>query len=197
MIAPAMNTRDDGSLSYSDLARQGARVKQKIRIEVLERLAELVDGDAEVEVELDFRLDGEGEVWAAGRIRADLDLQCQRCAQGLTHTLDTGFEVCVVASEQRASELNDGRDLLVASSTQLSVAEIVAEIVEDELILNLPQALCTQDPCERVPALYYGAPGHTPDLADGVSGKTAESTRPFEGLDELIAAAERAPGKEQ
>jgi uncharacterized protein len=192
-----MNTRDDGGLSYSDLARQGARVEQKIRIEVLERLAELVDGAAEVEVELDFRLDGEGEVWVAGRIRADLDLQCQRCAQGLTHTLDTGFEVCVVASEQRASELNDGRDLLVASSTQLSVAEIVAEIIEDELILSLPQALCTQDPCERVPALYYGGPGHTPDLAEGVSGKAAESTRPFEGLDELIAAAERTPGKEQ
>ena len=202
MIARAMNTRGDDGLSYSDLARRNARVERKIRVRTLRRLAELVEQDTEIEVELAFRLDDEGKVWITGQTFVNLDLQCQRCAQVVRHALDNAFEMCVVFGEQRADELDDGRNLLVVSAAEITVAEII----EDELLLSLPQSLCTQDACDRLPPLDYPVPltqgvlplvGETPAMENGASVVTGESTRPFEGLAKLIAAAERQQSGEE
>ncbi len=178
MIAPAMNTRGDETLSYRDLAKQGARVERQIRVSTLQRLTQMVGRDATVTVSLEFRFDDESEVWIAGQAHVNLDLQCQRCAQELAHPLRAEFDMCVVVGEDRARVADDVRDLLVVSSaTQLTVAEII----EDELLLKIPDTLCAELPCPRAPQLDY------PASPAGGTVMAEEAAKPFAGLAELLA----------
>ncbi len=184
MIAPAMNTRDDEALSYRDLAKQGARVERQIRVSTLQRLAQIVGQDAAVTVSLEFRFDDFSEVRISGQADASLDLQCQRCAQELSYPLHAEFDLCVIVGEDRARVANQTRvaagDLLVTSSaTQLTVAEIV----EDELLLKLPDALCMELPCPRAPQLDY------PASLEAGRVIAAETTKPFAELAELMDSA--------
>lgn len=184
MIAPAMNTRDDEALSYRDLAKQGARVERQIRVSSLQRLAQIVGQDTAVTVSLEFRFDDFSEVRISGQADASLDLQCQRCAQVLSYPLHAEFDLCVVVGEDRAHVANQTRvaagDLLVTSSaTQLTVAEIV----EDELLLKLPDALCMKLPCPRAPQLDYPTP------LEAGRVMAAETAKPFAGLAELMDSA--------
>ena len=194
MIAPAMNTRDDEALSYRDLAKQGARVERQIRVSTLQRLAQIVGQDTAVTVSLEFRFDDFSEVRISGQADASLDLQCQRCAQELSYPLHAEFDLCVVVGEDRARVANQARvavaagDLLVTSSaTQLTVAEIV----EDELLLKLPDALCMELPCPRAPRLDYP----TPLEADRVMA--AETAKPLAGLAELMDSADEPHAPKQ
>ncbi len=184
MIAPAMNTRDDEALSYRDLAKQGARVERQIRVSTLQRLAQIVGQDAAVTVSLEFRFDDFSEVRITGQAGTSVDLQCQRCAEELSYPLHVEFDLCVVVGEDRARAANQTRvaagDLLVTSSaTQLTVAEIV----EDELLLKLPDALCMELPCPRAPQLDY------PVSLEAGRVIAAETAKPFAELAELMDSA--------
>lgn len=183
MIAPAMNTRDDEALSYRDLAKQGARVERQIRVSTLQRLAQMVGRDAAVTVSLEFRFDDDSEVRIVGQADASLDLQCQRCAEELTYPLHAEFELSVVVGEDRARVVaqmpvaGGSADLLVTSSaTRLTVAEIV----EDELLLKLPDALCAQLPCPSAPQLDY------PAALEGGRVVAQETAKPLAGLAGLM-----------
>ena len=194
MIAPAMNTRDDEALSYRDLAKQGARVERQIRVSTLQRFAQIVGPDAAVTVSLEFRFDDFSEVWIAGQADASLELQCRRCAEDLTYPLHAEFDLCVVVGEDRARVVNQSGvaiaagDLLVtASATQLTVAEIV----EDELLLKLPDALCTELPCPRAPQLDY------PASPEGGRVIAAEAAKPFAGLAELMGPSVPEPQQQK
>ncbi|MEE8078161.1 MAG: YceD family protein [Pseudomonadales bacterium] len=186
MIAPAMNTRDDEALSYRDLAKQGARVERQIRVSTLQRLAQIVGQDAAVTVSLEFRFDDFSEVRITGQADTSVDLQCQRCAEKLSYPLHAEFDLCVIVGEDRARVANQARvavaagDLLVTSSaTQLTVAEIV----EDELLLKLPDALCMELPCPRAPQLDY------PVSLEAGRAIAAETAKPFAELAELMDSA--------
>ena len=192
MIAPAMNTRDDEALSYRDLAKQGARVERQIRVSSLQRLAQIVGQDTAVIVSLEFRFDDFSEVRISGQADASLDLQCQRCAQELSYPLHAEFDLCVIVGEDRARVANQTRvaagDLLVTSSaTQLTVAEIV----EDELLLKLPDALCMELPCPRAPRLDYPTP------LEAGRVMAAETAKPLAGLAELIDSADEPHAPKQ
>jgi uncharacterized metal-binding protein YceD (DUF177 family) len=66
----------------------------------------------------------------------------------------------IVATEEQASELA-GRepggelDILVADGLEVSLADLV----EDEILLGLPERLCPTEPCENAPEMHYPAAG--------------------------------------
>lgn len=177
-MAPAMNTRTDELFRYRELAHQKARILRSIVLRDLPRLAAAIgsgpeDSDAELKVAVTFRNDSEGDVWAVGTAAGRLALVCQGCAERVGHALEIEFAVCVVDSDHRAAELQD-RDVMVVEGEGLSLTDLI----EDELLLQLPERLCTAQPCER--SLQFAYP--------------AAADRPFQGLESLKAALRSESG---
>ncbi|MEZ5593601.1 MAG: YceD family protein [Gammaproteobacteria bacterium] len=110
-----------------------------------------------------------------GHVEAHINLQCQRCLQAVAVQIDTDFALAVVHSEREAALLADDYEpLLVPQGGDVSLAELI----EDEVLLNLPVVArhevneCATD-------------------AQGVSTDTAVAAddvyQPFAGLADLLA----------
>lgn len=154
MMAPAMSSRTDERLPYRDLAGQGARVTRSLPVEALPRLAAIAPGRSEVSVELAFALDDERRPWVSGCAEVTVAATCQRCLGEFEHGMRIDFALCIVSDAALASELAGGADVLVAEADAVTVAEVV----EDELLLALPDRMCREEPCPHLPALSYPAP---------------------------------------
>ena len=187
MIAPAMNTRPQEALLYRDLARQQAQISRQIGLAALPRLKELLadtpDTSAGAEagnaaaadeqagreagqtfdVALRFSTDSQGCARVEGELTGSVRLNCHRCAEALKYQLTAGFSCVIAESEAIAARLVEkgraGGDSVPAEDVLVANGDVVtvAQIVEDELLLNLPERLCTSEPCERAPELAYPA----------------------------------------
>lgn len=153
MMAPAMSTRPDERLPYLELARQGARVERTVQARSLERLAAIAPGRGDLRVEMRFRLDAHGRPWVSGSAQVTLAATCQRCLESFDTEMQGEFELCIVRDPELASTLANEVDVLVADDDAVTVADVV----EDELMLGLPERLCTQTPCPYAPTLNYPA----------------------------------------
>ena len=191
MIAAAMNTRPEEALPYRDLAKQRARISRSIELEQLPRLEKAVSastgadgGPAGVsgpfDVELSFRVDEADRVRIEGSLRGPLELDCHGCAESRTHVLELEFGCFVADSDARADELTALGDVVLASGVTVTVADVV----EDEILLNLPERLCTAVPCDRAPRLHYPAESDDGENADA-GAERAAAENPFAVLSEL------------
>ena len=189
MIAPAMNTRPQEALPYRDLARQRARISRQIGIHELDRLRPLVVTEAAGEpqppadhctgaapaalaVQLQFEESGIGIARVRGSITGRLALTCHGCAEVLAHELDLVLDCLIVESEamavrQAAQAEPPGsiEDMIVAGGTEVTVVQII----EDEILLSLPERLCATEPCAMAPGLAYPADTATPAAVGGQS----------------------------
>lgn len=153
MMAPAMNTRPDERLPYLELARQGARVVRSVQPAELTRLNDIAPGRGALQVEMAFHRDQDGRPWVSGSARVVLAPTCQRCLEQFDYDMEAGFSLCIVRNPELASTLAEEVDVLMADDDSVTIADVV----EDELILSLPERLCTQTPCPYAPALVYPA----------------------------------------
>lgn len=160
--ARAMKTRPDERLPYLDLARQGARVVRRVPADAFSRLGEIAPGRGELCLEMVFSLDQERRPWVSGTVSVPVDATCQRCLEHFERVLEAEFSLCIVSDEQLASDLAEDVDVLVAETGAVTVADVV----EDELILAVPDRLCTAEPCPYAPPLDYPADGAEPPARD-------------------------------
>jgi uncharacterized protein len=109
----------------------------QIRLDRLSRLIEAIEGgEPMVEVQLGIECDDQGRVILSGRVQARLTLECQRCLGPVAFPVDIGFRLAVVETLAQAERLPDELDpLLLADGGPLRLADMV----EDELLLALPQ----------------------------------------------------------
>ena len=166
MIAPAMNT----PLLYRDLARQRARISRQISLDQLPRIEPLMvelDSENDVvtgfEVEMAFRRNADGLVRVVGDINGTVALICNGCAEALAYKMELGFDCIIVDSDAIAADVIAGlaqkqqqdpdqeADVVVARDGEITLASLI----EDEILLGLPERLCTSRPCPRAPRLYY------------------------------------------
>ncbi len=154
-----MNTREHERLSYVDLAKQKARVTRRLDGSELPRFSQLVDLGSTAEVELAFAFDDDGHAHVSGYAEVGAGLVCHRCSESLTRTIRVPLSVCLVADEQLATALSVDREVLVTDGSGVTLAELV----EDDLILGLPERLCETDPCELTPGFSYPAHGDERD----------------------------------
>jgi len=178
MIAPAMTTPADERIAYATLARQGARVERDLQADALSRLAQVAPGVSAAAVVLDFRLDESGRPWVHGRVEQTVAATCQRCLELLERRIAVAFDLCIVREGSAASELAEQADLLVVDADTVSIADIV----EDELLLGLPDRLCQEEPCGLAPALSY--PATEQEAVDAA----AAASGPFSVLAQLKGA---------
>jgi len=199
MMAPAMNTRPQAALSYLELARQAARITRQIALRELSRLEDIVveDGSSgkSLEVTLQFGLTADGHVQVRGDITGDIALVCHGCAEALPYHLAIRFHCVIVESEEAARELDAQgatgmrpEALIVADGREIGLADIV----EDEILLALPERLCRAEPCEWAPSLVYRA--RTGESTDTPGGRGDEKDNPFSVLAELTTT-KKTPGE--
>jgi len=127
------------------LATQRRTLHGRLPLSSLQRLAPLLSEAMEeattsvdlrdVEYELEFGIDEGGIPHVRGLIQAILPLTCQRCMEPMDLPVSSRVQLGIVTSRSAAQQLPELYDPLLLTDEGVSVATIV----EDELILALPQ----------------------------------------------------------
>ncbi|GHE22572.1 hypothetical protein GCM10017767_30930 [Halomonas urumqiensis] len=86
---------------------------------------------------LDFTVDAQGRRVIQGRLTADLQLPCRRCLVPMGQRVESDFLLGMVTSDALAAELPSTHEPVLVENEQLNLLTVV----EDELILSLPQVV--------------------------------------------------------
>lgn len=117
------------------LAENATDMHGHLLIKSMDRLcASLYVQDGDVEVRLQFGTDPQGIRFLKGTANTRLTLQCQRCMEPFTHDIKGDFAYGIVSSEEKARQLPKRYDPIFVKDESLNIQEMV----EEELILNLP-----------------------------------------------------------
>ncbi len=159
------------------LAQQGRRFEGHIPLNKLTRLTTmLVADEGEIEVSLDFHKDARGRHCLKGNLRADLQLECQRCLEAMAFAVDVDLELLLVESEAEAERLGEEQEVFIVESTPI----LLTDIIEDELMLSLPQ-VAMHDEADCKIALQHQ---HDTGFKEPVQTET-DKPNPFAVLSEL------------
>ncbi len=178
MMAAAMTTRNSRAPTYVDLAKSQAVLTRELAPSACPRLRAVVLQLETVQAELRFGFDAEQRIQVTGSAEAEVEMACQLCSEPVRRHLSVEVEGLLAPTEEMADAWREaeGADNIVVVSTEELDA---AELVEDELLLQLPSQVCTDADCENRPQLSYAPPqAHVPD----------EAEKPFAALSSLKAA---------
>ena len=170
--APMLTTRLPTQVEPYRLAANAERLEGVISLSEMTRLGDEIGkqrGDSEVC--LDFGIDEQGRRYIEGWLKAKVLLACRRCLKPLPFVLESHFLLGVVASDALAAELPSNYEPVVVGNEQLNLQEML----EDELILSLPQVVY-HDEAECAVSRDQLVSGTNPDVSD----ETAAS--PFDVL---------------
>ncbi|MES9859325.1 MAG: YceD family protein [Candidatus Thiodiazotropha sp. LLP2] len=118
---------------FADLNNQ---ISGRLPFEAFSRLREcLMEADGEVLFDLDFSRDERRYARLDGHIQAELALECQRCLGTLKFPVDREFSVVFVQGLNEAERLPDNLEPCLVEEGVVDFRELV----EDELLLALPQ----------------------------------------------------------
>ncbi len=156
------------------LAEAGRTLQGRLPVQRLRRLADLLWSDqGQVEVELHFGVDQDGQRRVVGRLQADLRLICQRCLEAMNYPVDTRVGLAFVENDHDAAKVVGDYDAYAVGSDLL----MLTDLIEDELLLCLPQVALHE--LAECPARDMPGP------ADEVSGTDTSSENPFAVLEKL------------
>lgn len=161
------------------LAANSERLDGDLALAGMPRLAVLNRADGRASVSLTAGVDERGRRFIEGRLRADLELVCQRCLGPLRLPLDVAVCLGLIRSEMEIERLHDRYEPLLAPDGEIAVADLV----EDELLLALPQIPRHEDLRECEANGYLATGEATPD---------AERRRPFSVLASLLPDLKRS-----
>jgi uncharacterized protein len=114
----------------------GSRLAGRLPLSSLQRLGDaLLDTSGEAAFELVFSRDLANRAVVTGKVSARLVLRCQRCLGSLAHEIEAPVALALVRGMDEAGDLPEQYDPLLAGDGLLRLADLV----EDELILSLPQ----------------------------------------------------------
>jgi uncharacterized protein len=129
------------------LAEKHAKIKGTLPLAVMPRLKDLLaDTAGEISVIMDFDRDESQTVFIHLNANTDLILKCQRCMENFSYPILVDVFLTPIMDEAKASGIQNYEPLVMKS-------ELIAiqDIVEDEILLNLPIiAKHTQDICPVV-----------------------------------------------
>jgi uncharacterized protein len=120
------------------LAARAERLEGLMALVDFTRLAEEVGAQTgDIRVTLGFGIDAQGRRVIHGRLEADLQLPCRRCLSPLAQHVESEFLLGMVTSDDLAAELPSTHEPVLVEDEQLNLLTVV----EDELILSLPQVV--------------------------------------------------------
>jgi uncharacterized protein len=149
--APMSTQARTDAVSPHELARKGGQFTGEIPFVAFPRLASLVVGNV-VRVALQFERDDHDRTRVHGRAATTVTMECQRCVEPVERHIVAEIDFRVVGSDDDAREIADEIDAFVWTGDDIGVAELI----EDDLILALPNQVCeAYDACPRRPELKY------------------------------------------
>jgi len=160
-------SRDYPDWIHTEKAAQARRVfRGRIDGDQLPRLDGLiVEGQgSEIDFEISFSLDDQGQVLALVKLEGELALQCQRTLKTFRQAVRSHSRVAIVEDEAQEAGLPDDYESKLCADQRLELLDLVGE----EALLALP--LVPVDPDSK--------PMPEPD-------SSGDTHRPFAGLDKL------------
>lgn len=117
------------------LAEQGVTLTGTLPLAQMIRLkSNVCSSEGLVSARFEFATDEQGVCFLNGHAEAVLLLACQRCMEPFEYAIITDFALGVVRTLEEANQLPEQYDPALVQEGQLALRELV----EDELILNLP-----------------------------------------------------------
>ncbi|MCB1776594.1 MAG: DUF177 domain-containing protein [Candidatus Competibacteraceae bacterium] len=163
------------------MAAEHGCLNGRLALAALPRLTALLGAaEGEVVVALSAGCDAQGVRFIQGRLCAEVEWTCQRCLGPLRLPLDVQVNLGLVSDEAAANRLPDEYDpLLVQENSDIAVADLV----EDELLLALPQIPRHEDLRECAVHGYAQPDESTPD---------PKKRQPFAALATLLQDSQRS-----
>ncbi|HRD64723.1 MAG TPA: YceD family protein [Candidatus Competibacter sp.] len=161
------------------LAAESGRLEGELMLAAMLRLAALNRADGKVTVSLMAGLDDQGVHFVKGKLRTEIELVCQRCLGPLQLPLDVTVSLGLIRVEAEADRLPGEYEPLLVPESGIAVASLV----EDELLLALPQ-IPRHENLRECEANGYAAPGTTTP--------EAERRQPFAVLASLLPDSKRS-----
>ncbi len=182
IIARAMAPGFKERLRFADLAAHDAQIKRTLNAAELPRFSALCEPLQPIEVVLEFSRDA-GGVRVRGSVKTTAGIECQRCLEAVSAELLGELDVHLVAEEVAASAVGAEHDVVVAGAEFVHIGELI----EDELILCLPQQPCDVVACERQPAYAYPADADTTpsESRQELAATEQRENNPFRVLQQL------------
>ena len=160
------------------LFEQGAERKGQLSLASMERLMTMLSGpEGHASAELGFAFDDRKHRIVTGTVRAQVQMQCQRCLGIMTVSLESEFRAAVVSSDDLARSLPSELEPVVVPEGQIDLLTLV----EDELILALPEfPMHGEHQCPAAPVI--SALNAEANAAIEAENADAEETNPFRVL---------------
>ena len=112
--------------------------------EALSRLGEAVESvSGNVVADLTFSRDLQRNQMASGHLELDVQMLCQRCLQPVTQHVEGDFAWGFVWSEDQGKVLPKSLDPVIQDGDELDLYQVL----EDEILLNLPMVAFHDDEC--------------------------------------------------
>ena len=131
------------------MAELGRQYSGQLTIGSMKRLLPLLESaQGVVDVELGFDIDETGTKYLHGKLRAELELKCQRCLESMVFPLNSEFRLALIQDDSEAERLSGDYEPLVVATTPLHLQDVL----EDEIILCIPhipmheQGVCSIQP---------------------------------------------------
>lgn len=129
-------------LSPRDYARSRRRWKGAVPLSEFTRLvSEFGTGKAQVEIELEFYLDGNQRVRVKGYAQVRSSLLCKQCLNHVDANLHAEIDAYLMTSLELDKETSMQIDVIEYENHPVSIVELV----EDDLIMSIPWRACSDD----------------------------------------------------
>lgn len=118
-------------------------------------VAQLLSDQGSVAIELAFASDDQHRRIIRGRLRATLQVPCQRCLEAMQLPIDSSFAVGVVRDDEAARQLPRELEPYIVEDAPHDLHDLV----EDELLLSLPYtSYHPEDECSASSHFSCGEP---------------------------------------
>ena len=178
-----MKSHATGSSTYRSLAQQQAEIDRALEIESLPRLEELCDSAKDLSAQIKFDQDDQGRIRFHGKTSGNVSLGCHRCEGFVERQLASTFVAVIAFDEEQAEQWQkEGltTEVIVVQGPNLDLAELI----EDEFLLAIPERVCLEEACENMPTMFYGVDEGSADFAD--DEPEPERRFPFAGLKQAM-----------
>ncbi len=126
------------SVEFKTEATQQSVMRGCLGLNGLRKLRSDIQSDVvTAELELAFGIDEGGWSFVKGQLKTELELVCQSCLEGLSHVINSQFQLAVVAEPTQMDTLPDNYEPLELQDGLIDMAQIIKE----EILLNLPFAV--------------------------------------------------------
>lgn len=144
-------------------AQQRIELEGVIEVSALPRLAAAVaEPTGRVAVELAFGIGDQGEKVLNGTARAQVQVICQRCLEAMPLELEGKLSLAIVWNEEQAESLPKYLDPWITGEG----AADLYEIIEEELLLNLPMVAYHEEACVDKASFSSGEEVDEPEPAN-------------------------------